>query len=500
MASAKTLTPAEISMIKGMLSLAPRPKDQQILAHFTRPDRDLNHRVIGQIRKTARTGAIAPASETAVRAFMIANRLRPHQDASDFAKISPGPTGSKIDLRFLLLDWWPVGQGLFSSGALLAENGFRFNWVYDCGTSAKDSFLTAAIGDCQSRWSSLGMSKIDLAILSHFDHDHISGFTRLVRSAPIGTILLPYLTQLQRLVLALQQGVSADDAEFGFYLDPVGYLRGLEGGEIGDIVFVLPSDPDDGVPPAPLDPVPDYPGSPEVRLKYPRTDAPEATDDVHSQTAANLRVYYLERRGVITVPFVWEFLPYNDASVLPKVTKAFEVQASRLMKDLLTKPAARAVTLAALKSLYIKHFGKSSKNQNLISLFVYSGPLDQSAPLLWQDSDRPIGLRTGGNRFAQMYTGDGTLGAGKQTADLENHYRPGNRLSRAGVLQVMHHGAEGNWHSGLAPILNPEASIFSSDPDHKKLKHPNAAVLRDFWPYHPVQVDQALGLHIVCAF
>lgn len=58
-------------------------------------------------------------------------------------------------------------------------------------------------------------------------------------------ILLPYLTPLQRLVLALQQGVSTDDAEFGFYVDPVGYLRGLDGSDIGEIVFVLPSGPED---------------------------------------------------------------------------------------------------------------------------------------------------------------------------------------------------------------------------------------------------------------
>jgi beta-lactamase superfamily II metal-dependent hydrolase len=99
-----------------------------------------------------------------------------------------------------------------------------------------------------------------------------------------------------------------------------------------------------------------------------------------------------------------------------------------------------------------------------------------------------------------MYTGDGSLGAGKQFNDFEKHYRPGNRLGRAGILQVMHHGAEGNWHSGLASLLMPEASVFCSDPNHKGYGHPHAAVLRDFWSFHPVQVDDLVGLHLLAVF
>lgn len=500
MASYKSLLPAEVALIKGMLGLTPRPTDQKILAYFTHPDRDLNHRLIGQIRKGVCFSSIGPAQEAAVRVFMLAREFGSIPDATLFAPPHGSPSSERHGRRYLLLDWWPVGQGLFSSGAILANNRPRFNWIYDCGTSSKDSLLADAIASCNYRRSGLGFSRLDLAILSHFDHDHISGFSRLVQTSRIRVILLPYLTPLQRLVLALQQGVSHDDAEFGFYVDPVGYLKGLDGSDIGEIVFVLPSGPDDEPPHPPIEPRPDLEGPEEPPIKFDEDTPPEGAHGELFTTQANANVRYLRRGGVVSVPFDWEFLPYNDSSMLPKVTKTFQAAAAKLVQDILNVPTTRSATLDKLKKLYDARFGKWSKNRNIISLFVYSGPVDQSAILLWNASNRALGPLAGGIRFGQMYTGDGTLGAGKQFAEFERHYRPGGRLARAGILQVMHHGAEGNWHSGLASLLSPEASIFSSDPNHKGYGHPHAAVLRDFWAFHPVQVDDSLGLHMLGAF
>ena len=70
-------------------------------------------------------------------------------------------------------------------------------------------------------------------------------------------------------------------------------------------------------------------------------------------------------------------------------------------------------------------------------------------------------------------------------------------MQRAKVFQVMHHGAENNWHSGIAAKLAPSASIFSSNPAHKKYRHPHAQVLRDFWSHFPIQVDKEIGFHLV---
>lgn len=49
MAGAHTLLPIEIGMIKTMLSFRLELSKQAILSYFTRPGRDLNHRLIAEI-------------------------------------------------------------------------------------------------------------------------------------------------------------------------------------------------------------------------------------------------------------------------------------------------------------------------------------------------------------------------------------------------------------------------------------------------------------------
>jgi beta-lactamase superfamily II metal-dependent hydrolase len=70
------------------------------------------------------------------------------------------------------------------------------------------------------------------------------------------------------------------------------------------------------------------------------------------------------------------------------------------------------------------------------------------------------------------------------------------RIFWIGVFQVMHHGAEGNWHQGVAKSISPIFSVFSSDPERRRWKHPHASVLRDFWAYRAVQIDKVSGFSI----
>lgn len=500
MAPAKSLTPSELQIIKGMLELRPKLKDQEILAYFSRPHRDLNHRLIGQIRKAHRYVSITPASKAATHSYMAAVAISPYPDASLFAAIPDHGASNGTGRHYLFLDWWPVGQGLFSSGTIMVEGGAPFSWVYDCGTTSRDGTLATALSEYKRKQDTFGIKTLDLATLSHFDKDHISGFSRLVTAMPIRIVLLPYLNLFQRLILAIQQGVAAGDAEFGFYLDPVAYLSNLDGSQIGQFVFVQPSRPEDGIPPPPVEPRPDWDEPDERRIKFEKDDAaPNASEDGVCGRAAH-NVHYLCRGSSITVPFFWEFLPYNDAAMLPKVTMTFKNRAARLIRDLLDFPTTRQTTLDRLKRLYDKQFGKSSFQRNIISLFLYSGPLDQKLSLLSQTATHPTGLTGDSNRFAQMYTGDGSLRAGTQFRDFDRYYTPGTRLYRAGIFQVMHHGAKGNWHQGLGAIVRPTASIFSSDPNHSGYRHPHAPVLRDFWPFYPVQVNDVRGFHMVGIF
>src|SRR5438874_2576792 len=46
------------------------PSDQDILAHFTRPIRSLNHRVVAEIRRGGKHATISPASDEELEQFL----------------------------------------------------------------------------------------------------------------------------------------------------------------------------------------------------------------------------------------------------------------------------------------------------------------------------------------------------------------------------------------------------------------------------------------------
>lgn len=217
------------------------------------------------------------------------------------------------------------------------------------------------------------------------------------------------------------------------------------------------------------------------------------------------RVSWLAKGSAITWRGLWEFVPYNDdsAKCIPTgFVRSVREERGHLLQG---KPdAERAGALARLKQLYLTQFGSGSEKRNVISLFLYAGPvypswrsvsLRQGAStwyaLPWHSCSRPsawYSSRFDGNASV-LYSGDGYLDTEERLMRLVNYVRR-ERIGRVGVFQVMHHGSKRNWHKGVADRITPQFSIFSSDPHRKKWWHPHAAVLRDFWDYCPMQVDR----------
>lgn len=489
MAGADTLTIAEVALIKAMLRLFPKMSKQEILSYFTRPGRDINHRLISEIANW-RWLHVPPAPLPETLAYMAACASVRYPDARCFHQIDEDDVQIATPVATLELNWWPAGQGLFSSGRLNSLVGGTYSWVYDCGSSSGAAVRDMAIRHYRRHNPA---RRIDLAVVSHFDADHINGIEALVRRNSIGTLLLPYLPLWQRLLIAVNQGVDAADPLSAFFVNPVAYLAGIEGGEISEIVFVLPAGPDD-IAPGPDDaPDPDRPIE-GVKIEY--GDPPDECDGAISQHSTQLQVRFLRPGGRIIIPALWEFVPYNDAQMLPRVTPAFLRRASIIARNFVEKFGRRQSGLKILKRLYDQTFGSSSSSRNIISLFLYSGPVGFNVRLGKLASTGPIKLNSAGNNFAQLLTGDGYLDTPARLAALQRFYSGGRRLDRAGILQVMHHGAKGNWHAGLAGSLQPAVSIFCSDPAHKGLGHPHADVLRDFWTWCPTQVDRTEGFNV----
>ena len=94
-------------------------------------------------------------------------------------------------------DFHPVGQGLFATGSLRRHSTTRpvFRWVYDCGTTSEQQYVRRAITRLEGEWNwpEGPTRRIDMFVLSHFDHDHLSGLTTLLSKFSIGTLVLPYV-------------------------------------------------------------------------------------------------------------------------------------------------------------------------------------------------------------------------------------------------------------------------------------------------------------------
>jgi hypothetical protein len=417
-----------------------------------------------------------------------------------------------------MLSFHPVGQGLFAAGHLIpAGGGPAFTWTFDCGSSSSQAFVGSAIDRLAAQ--SGGRDVIDLAVLSHFDGDHISGLVRLLARFKVKTLLIPLVALWQRLLVLFSSRAHVSSADTVLLLDPVPAIRAIAGDRVESIVLVPPSlgdgapsrGPPIGDPQGPADDGPpqgDRPRRDSGRDGAPVLihDARPARDEAGADTVGPA-VSELPSGGVLRVPGLWEFVPYNDARRAVAVDTAFAVAADSLRTRLLhgATDEQRRDALKAMKRHY-EAFYKTSKARNEISLFLYAGSHD--ATRAWMASRMPVAidhaaevaaLVVPGNpeerRASVLYTGDGYLDRPDAWERLAAYLGPA-RASSLLVLQVMHHGARENWHEGLARSIAPTIAAFAANPANKRLRHPHDEVVDDFMQHSlPCLVDR-VGLQV----
>lgn len=411
-----------------------------------------------------------------------------------------------MNMIFYRYHFQNVGQGLFASGALRGDGSVRpiLSWVYDCGTVSSDSLIEEGIDDLEHVLDE--PERVDLVTLSHFDRDHISGMTRLISRYKVDTFVLPYVPLWKRLLIAIEEGVSATEPLMSFFIDPVAYLSGVERVAIGRFVFVLPSGLDG--PPLGEQPFPRGGGrdnqggenDPGGKLFVPIEPSPPPEVFGASGGGSPTVIEFLRNGAAIRHGMLWEFVPYNDDSAdedSERTTPPFLTQVAKLRSDLIAGPtdAVKERALKSLKRLYDKTFGKGSINRNRISLYLYSGRVSADTagwvrPILttFDLCDRQTLVSWDGMTVpvpSVLYTGDAYLDEPAKV-DRMVSYLSDERIRRLGPFQVMHHGSEKNWYEGLPARIGAAFSIFSSDPERKDWRHPDAAVVKDFsrccWP------------------
>lgn len=420
--------------------------------------------------------------------------------------------------------FWPVGQGLFSSGKLRVKPGDSnekyFHWVYDCGTMSKQELLKNSIKKYKKSfyYPSKTKSKIDLVVISHFDKDHISGLVELLKTFSIQTLLLPYMPLWQRLIIAFDEKIDSADGMFQFFINPVQYISAISEGSVNEILFVRPGNVRPG---NEGDPDPENQGnsnksSDDGGNLIINTARSDINDSSLIDRKKKMNVQYSGKK--INVQYsrekikIWEFIPYNDASVCfsksaSNTWSAFKANVAQHRDALLQSPNKTA--LDDIKKIYDRQFGSDSKSRNIISLFLYAGyPSSRRSERLYINSVvhsleknllsriyRHIHYSNEYMRAGVLYTGDGYLDTPDKLDKLLS--RIGLlRIKKINCLQVMHHGSRANWYAGIAKTIEPYISIFCSDPSHQ-YNHPHGEVVRDFLKYNPVQVDTTNSVEII---
>lgn len=419
-------------------------------------------------------------------------------------------------------DFHPVGQGLFSSGALHVGDTSerRFSWVYDCGTSSSKRLLETALDKFELHFLP-GEQDIDLVTISHFDRDHVNGLVSLLRRFRVKTLMLPYMPLWQRLIIGFVEGADTDDDFFSFLINPVEYLASIDGVEIEVFLFIQSGGDE---PPNAIDGPSITPDSPDFHLNmdYDKVgsfnDEKEENKDWSDFRATNKRVFFLAKNGRLSVSSIWEFIPYNDAAYSFKADKGFCKEVSEKRNILLNKTndVSRKEALENLKETYDETFGKDQVSRNAISLFLYAGPTVETYRKVsklfnyWTSNLKTCPIRhtvvqtlssySTTEKLSILYTGDGYVDTPKRFSSLKKRIGLNKAHRRLSTLQVMHHGSRNSWYEGVASKFSPSHSVFCSNPLHKRFKHPHAEVLKDFWEFGPIQVDKETSFHVVTEF
>jgi len=431
-----------------------------------------------------------------------------------------------------IYDFHPAGQGTFASGLLTTrqpdEVGFR--WVFDCGSTASKQVLYPRVIDY--RRNAAG-NRLDLLCISHFDNDHVSGLSALLSGMEVGTIVLPYFSPLQRLVLG---ALREDVPEFfvRWVSNPVAWL--LEtAASVERIVIVGPGSGDSDEP-GPSDRPPNSPfpqqgsdrdgkGRP-WRLKPHLPDPPNdkgMTGCVSEQTQAfarSLGTELIESKASFAADVVasstsigWEFLFYHKPQ-----PEGVALQLRQGIKSLFSSqnlpPGINIQTALAspemrkkIRTVYEDILG-SDEELNAASLCVYSGPIEKDRSSIHRSINDPVRFppspisRHNLHRVDRMsglygdqptpcsilYTGDADF---REPTDRDHlrAFLTMQRMAAVAVMQIPHHGSRNNWQAGSASEFSHWWSVFCADPDHRH-GHPNREVLLDLVLHSPLIVDK----------
>ena len=341
----------------------------------------------------------------------------------------------------------PVGYGAFYS-----ERHDGFNIVYDCGTKKQKSVDSVV----ESAFTKEDI--IDILFISHFDSDHVSKISLLMKSVKgIKKVVMPLLYKEDEIFL------------INFYrIKRIPLLRMIQNSQR-------------------------FFGSETVIIKIKHTK--EIISDAGSIFLDDIRKSQTIESGtkIITSTFDnnWAYIPYNyDYKTSNTKIESFLTAQGFDVKEFKTnsKYTLKEITKARKKISDSYKLLPYTINQN--SMIVYSGPIinDSSGKESFHDcmqKDSSVKIVRQDKRSACIYTGDAKL----QDCKIKNIYK--DYWSNVGTIQIPHHGSIDNFTDEC--LEDEYYNCPMSVPLHSKHKHhPNQKVINDIYRKNccPIQITE----------
>lgn len=350
----------------------------------------------------------------------------------------------------------PVGHGAFYTERFTLPER-TYNIVYDCGCfeAAKEGMNPQKYINRIQRTIDSYFTKdtvIDALFISHFHNDHILGVTYLAKKCDIKRIILPQLTEAEKLAMFLE---DLCDLDYGDSIDEMAKSWQTIFSEKYDRIEVL-------------------------RDKVNVNDANQEIDleNLQDEIKSGQRVLFHGK---------WQYIPYNSPVKNVKVKELLDVakeqckeifNGDKISFDELRKYLESDVNRDKLKSAYNDVFKKEKLNET--SMTLYSGMLGCN-----QKCERQCGKAIHyANRYCTLnclYLGDFEAKMLEYYNGLMEVYEP--YFKHIGIIQVPHHGSNNNYNANLYSSSSPDKSsilhricLVSAD-SNDEYGHPDEDVL-----------------------
>ncbi len=400
-----------------------------------------------------------------------------------------------------------AGQGLFASGTVIAIQEHKelppYHWVFDCGSTS-----TVQIKPIVERFRDFIIStKLDLLCISHFDKDHVSGLGDLLKNLDVDTVVLPYWSTIERLIL-LASADNPDSDYIEFLENPVAFVIDRAKTIRRIIMLGGPADmpPDDR---NQSDTPNDFPDEKwnlkfEQESRHGRTELPPETLQLLAERGIVLELYGEHLRGFASYNgsnTYWEFL-FHHKPIDSALIESIRSQIEELIPHAGTIFDPDTVKLKAILAIYKASLPKG-ETVNSTSLCVYSGPsLDADEFWMTQPLPQPtFGFRRRGWHeylahdmcaVSILYAGDANFKV-KANRDELIRFLSVERWRRIAILQVPHHGSRANWETGSSADFFHCYSVFCADERLRRPGHPHREVVLDLVHRCPILVNKSVG-------